>query len=93
MFRLPSTCFAEENGSIVNSGCWLQWHWKGADAPGIALTDGEILSGIFLRLRKMYAEQGGANPDQVLNMTWTMPFRMSLSREEVAMESNGKALA
>lgn len=30
--------------------------------PGIALTDGEILSGIFLRLRKMYAEQGGANP-------------------------------
>lgn len=36
---------------------------KGADAPWIALTDGEILSGIFLRLRKMYAEQGGANPD------------------------------
>lgn len=62
VFRLPSTCFAEENGSIVNSGRWLQWHWKGADAPGIALTDGEILSGIFLRLRKMYAEQGGANP-------------------------------
>ncbi|KAE9826878.1 formate dehydrogenase, partial [Escherichia coli] len=29
VFRLPSTCFAEENGSIVNSGRWLQWHWKG----------------------------------------------------------------
>ena len=28
VFRLPSTCFAEENGSIVNSGRWLQWHWK-----------------------------------------------------------------
>ena len=74
VFRLPSTCFAEENGSIVNSGRWLQWHWKGADAPGIALTDGEILSGIFLRLRKMYAEQGGANPDQVLNR---QPVRLS----------------
>lgn len=61
MFRLPSTCFAEENGSIVNSGRWLQWHWKGADAPGIAMTDGEILAGIFLRLRKMYSEQGGAS--------------------------------
>ncbi len=35
VFRLPSTCFAEENGSIVNSGRWLQWHWKGADAPGL----------------------------------------------------------
>ena len=40
VFRLPSTCFAEENGSIVNSGRWLQWHWKGADAPGEALNDG-----------------------------------------------------
>ena len=49
--------FAEENGSIVNSGRWLQWHWKGADAPGIAVTDGEILAGIFTRLRKMYAEE------------------------------------
>ena len=60
VFRLPSTCFAEENGSIVNSGRWLQWHWKGADAPGIAVNDGEILAGIFTRLRKMYAEEGGA---------------------------------
>jgi formate dehydrogenase major subunit len=34
VFRLPCTCFAEENGSIVNSGRWLQWHWKGQDAPG-----------------------------------------------------------
>ena len=93
VFRLPSTCFAEENGSIVNSGRWLQWHWKGADAPGIALTDGEILSGIFLRLRKMYAEQGGANPDQVLNMTWNYAIPHEPSSEEVAMESNGKALA
>ncbi|STD50535.1 Formate dehydrogenase-O major subunit precursor [Edwardsiella tarda] len=59
VFRLPSTCFAEEEGSIVNSGRWLQWHWKGADAPGIALNDGAILSGIFLRLREMYAKEGG----------------------------------
>lgn len=26
VFRLPSSCFAEENGSIANSGRWLQWH-------------------------------------------------------------------
>lgn len=66
---------------------------EGADAPGIALTDGEILSGIFLRLRKMYAERGGANPDQVLNMTWNYAIPHEPSSEEVAMESNGKALA
>ncbi|WP_416821377.1 molybdopterin dinucleotide binding domain-containing protein, partial [Cronobacter sakazakii] len=93
VFRLPSTCFAEENGSIVNSGRWLQWHWKGQDAPGEALNDGEILAGIFLRLRKMYAEQGGACPEQVLNMSWNYSTPENPSPEEVAMESNGKALA
>ncbi len=93
VFRLPSTCFAEENGSIVNSGRWLQWHWKGADAPGIAVTDGEILAGIFTRLRKMYAEEGGPTPEPVLNMTWNYSTPHEPASEEVAMESNGKALA
>ena len=31
VFQLPTTCFAEENGSLVNSARWLQWHWKAAD--------------------------------------------------------------
>ena len=93
VFRLPSTCFAEEDGSIANSGRWLQWHWKGADAPGIAVTDGEILAGIFTRLRKMYAEEGGPAPEPVLNMTWNYSTPHEPASEEVAMESNGKALA
>lgn len=43
VFRLPSSCFAEENGSIANSGRWLQWHWAAAEPPGEALHDGKIL--------------------------------------------------
>lgn len=57
------------------------------------MTDGEILAGIFLRLRKMYSEQGGANLEQVLNMTWNYTKPYEPASEEVAMESNGKALA
>ena len=44
VFRLPSTCFAEEDGSLVNSGRWLQWHWKGAEPPGEAKADAEIIA-------------------------------------------------
>lgn len=29
VFRLPTPCFAEEEGSIVNSSRWLQWHHPG----------------------------------------------------------------
>ena len=56
VFRLPSTCFAEEDGSLVNSGRWLQWHWKAAEPPGDARNDQEIMAGIFLRLRDAVQE-------------------------------------
>ncbi|TNY08564.1 hypothetical protein, partial [Escherichia coli] len=44
VFRFPSTCFAEEDGSLTNSGRWLQWHWKGAEPPGEAKGDPEIIA-------------------------------------------------
>ena len=93
VFRLPSTCFAEEDGSIVNSGRWMQWHWKGADAPGEARNDGEILAGLFHSLRTLYRQQGGVAQDPVLNMTWNYKLPDGPESEEVAKESNGYALA
>ncbi|HZC67145.1 MAG TPA: formate dehydrogenase-N subunit alpha, partial [Nitrospirales bacterium] len=92
VFRLPSTCFAEENGALVNSGRWLQWHWKGADPPGDAKSDLEIMAGIFLKLRELYRKEGGAFPDPILNLTWKYAIPSAPSPEEVAREINGKAL-
>ena len=70
VFRLPSTCFAEEDGSLVNSGRWLQWHWKGAEPPGEARADPEIIAGMFLRVRELYKKEGGAFPEPIVNLTW-----------------------
>ncbi len=33
VIQLPSTCFAEDEGSLANSGRWLQWHWAGRQRP------------------------------------------------------------
>ena len=93
VFRLPSTCFAEEDGSLTNSGRWLQWHWKGAEPPGEARGDPEIIAGIFTRIRAMYAKDGGKFPDPIVNLTWPYKIPSSPSPEELAMEYNGKALA
>ncbi|HEX9102744.1 MAG TPA: formate dehydrogenase-N subunit alpha, partial [Polyangia bacterium] len=93
VFRLPSTCFAEENGSLVNSGRWLQWHWKGADPPGEAKGDEEIMGELFTRLRALYAKEGGAFPDPILKLAWPYKIPSSPSPEELAREFNGKALA
>ncbi len=92
VFRLPTTCFAEENGTLVNSARWLQWHWKGANPPGEARSDLEIMAGIFTRVRSMYAKDGGAFPDPILNLTWKYAQVESPSPEELAKEYSGSAL-
>jgi formate dehydrogenase major subunit len=92
VFRLPTTCFAEERGSLVSSSRVLQWHWQGADGPGQTKSDLEIMSGIFLRIRKMYQTDGGKFPDPIVNLTWNYAQPLSPQPEEIAMEFNGKAL-
>jgi len=93
VFRLPSTCFAEEDGSLVNSGRWLQWHWKGADPPGEAKADTEIVGELFGRLRTLYQKEGGAFPDPILKLTWPYKITSAPAPDELAREYNGWAIS
>jgi len=93
VFRLPSGCFAEEDGSLVNSGRWLQWHWKAAEPPGEARTDPEIVGELFGRIRALYRKEGGAVPEPILNLAWDYRDPLRPSPEELAREFNGRALA
>jgi formate dehydrogenase major subunit len=92
VFELPSTCFAEDEGSLTNSSRWLQWHWAGAQAPGEARSDVWMMAQLHLRLRKMYAAEGGAFPDPILNLTWPYANPADPQPEELAKELNGRAL-
>ncbi|MCU1717195.1 formate dehydrogenase-N subunit alpha [Pseudomonas sp. 5P_3.1_Bac2] len=92
VFRLPSSCFAEENGSIVNSGRWLQWHWAGAAPPGESWHDTKILGELFMKLRELYQQEGGANPAPILNMAWDYADPKEPQPEEIAKQANGYAL-
>jgi len=92
VYRLPGAGFAEKDGTFVNSARWLQWKWAAVPTPGDAKLDQEILARIFLKVRELYAKEGGAFPDAILNLAWnyTIPANPSLS--EVAKELNGKDL-
>ncbi len=93
VFRLPSSCFAEEDGSLTGSGRMLVWHWKGADPPGEAKEDAEIVGELFTRIRALYQKEGGTFPDPILNLTWDYKIATKPSPDELAREYNGKALA
>ncbi len=93
VFRLPSSCFAEESGSYTNSSRLLQWHAAAQEPPGEGKVDSEIIAGIFAKLREMYRKEGGAVPEPILNLTWSYASAAKPSSEEVLREINGKALA
>src|SRR5690606_16630484 len=92
VFRLPTSCFAEDEGALVNSGRWLQWHWKGAEPPGEAISDIEIMAKLFTRLRELYRSEGGAFPDPILALSWPYVQPEAPTAAELAMEYCGKAL-
>jgi len=93
VFRLPTTCFAEEEGALVNSGRWLQWHWKGAEPPGEARSDIEIMAQLHWRLRELYRKEGGAYPDPIVNLDWPYSNPENPTAAELAKEYSGRAVA
>src|SRR5215471_21459927 len=68
VFQLPASGFAEKDGTFTNSARWMQWKWKAVDPPGNAKTDQEILARIYLAVRDLYRKEGGALPEQILNV-------------------------
>ncbi|MDB5366483.1 MAG: formate dehydrogenase, alpha subunit [Rhodospirillales bacterium] len=92
VIQLPTTCFAEEEGSLTNSGRWLQWHWPGGSPPGEAQHDNWIMAQIHLRLRKLYETEGGAFPDPIVNLVWNYKDKNEPTAEEIAKEISGYAI-
>lgn len=93
VIQLPSTCFAEDEGSLTNSSRWLQWHWPGGTPPGEAKTDNWIMAQIHVRLKELYRREGGTFPDPIVNLDWAYADAGEPTAEELAKEINGKALA
>jgi len=92
VFRLPTSCFAEEDGALVNSGRWLQWHWKAAEPPAEAKTDIEIMATLYHHIRELYKKEGGTFADPINNVYWPYSNPVHPTAEELAKELNGRAV-
>ncbi len=95
VFMLPCAASFEKEGSITNSGRWMQWRYKATEPPGEARPDGEIITGLFYRLKALYEEKGGKLPEAVTKLTWDYGFKLpgdkirSFDAHFVAKEING----
>jgi formate dehydrogenase major subunit len=92
VYRLACAGFAEKDGSMTNSARWLQWKNIALPPPGQARLDQDIVAQIFLKVRELYAKEGGKFPDPITHVTWAYSDPAHPSLGEVAKEINGKAL-
>jgi len=70
VFRLPAVASMEKEGSISNSGRWVQWRYKGGDGPGDAMDDLWIVDGLHKELKALYDKDPGPYPDPIVNLFW-----------------------
>jgi len=92
VFRLPSTLFAEDDGTFTNSGRVVSWKEAGPKPPGEAKTDREIIGRLQMKLRELYAQEGGTFPDPILNLAWRYTRPEAPDSGEVLREINGRAV-
>ncbi|ACX51447.1 formate dehydrogenase, alpha subunit [Ammonifex degensii KC4] len=90
VFFLPAAFSYEKEGTVTNSGRWIQYRWKAVDPPGDAKSDLWIVDRLFKAVREEY-RKGGRFPDPILNMVWDYdaPGSEEPDINKVALEING----
>ncbi len=88
VFFLPCAVSVEKEGSITNSGRWMQWRYKAANPPGDALPDGQIMVALFKEVQYLY-QKNGVFPEPILNLKWDYESHGKFDPHKVAKEING----
>ncbi len=87
VFLLPAASSLEKEGSVTNSARWMQWRYQGSNPPGEAREDLWIINRLMLKLKDLYADEGGPNAEAVINLTWD--YGDLPDAHQVASEING----
>jgi formate dehydrogenase major subunit len=90
VFLLPASASMEKEGSQSNSGRWVQWKYKAAEAPGDAIPVGELTIKIMAEIKALYAKEGGVCPEPILNLKWDYTdYKGRFDSLKVAKQING----
>jgi formate dehydrogenase major subunit len=88
VFFLPACVSVEKEGSITNSGRWMQWRYRGPMPMGNSLPDGDIILALGNKLKSLYKDSG-TFPEPILNLKWDYATHGEYDPHKVAKEING----
>jgi len=86
VFLLPAASSFEKEGTVANSGRWIQYRWKAVDPLGEAQDDLWIADRLYKALKAEYAK-GGTFSDPITKLVWNYGDHPDVGK--VAVEING----
>ncbi len=92
VFLLPAASWVEREGSVTNTGRWVQWRNKAIDPVGDSKPDLWIVNQIMNRVRALYKRDGGAFADPITKLDWNYGDGLPHAHT-IAKEINGRATA
>jgi formate dehydrogenase major subunit len=92
VFLFPAADSMEKEGSVSNSGRWLQWRYQAVKAHGDAKSDLWYVNRLALELKKLYqADPKAVCPDPIVKLSWN--YGDDPDVHLVAKEINGYTVA
>jgi len=89
VFFLPACVSVEKEGSITNSGRWMQWRYQGPKPLGNSQSDGDIIMDLGKKIQALYKTEKGAFAEPIVNLKWDYLTRGAYDPHKVAKEING----
>ncbi len=92
VFLLPACVSVEKDGSVANSGRWLQWRVQGPDAMGESKSDGDIILLLQAELKKLYSRAKSHFPEPILHLDLNFATDGKYDAAKAAIRLNGQFL-
>ena len=88
VFFLPAAVSVEKEGSITNSGRWMQWRYEGPKPLGNSRPDGQIIMELGNKIKDQY-KKDGTFPEPIRDLKWDYLTHGQYDPHAVAKEING----
>ncbi|SDU36254.1 formate dehydrogenase alpha subunit [Desulfobacula phenolica] len=89
VFMLPAAVSVEKEGSITNSGRWMQWRYQGPKPLGDSRPDGDIIVELGHRIKNAYKKSGGVFEEPIVNLKWDYDTNGVYDPHKAAKQING----
>jgi formate dehydrogenase major subunit len=89
VFFLPACSSFEKEGSVTNSGRWMQYRWQAIEPKGDSKSDLEIVHLLALKLKDLYKNSANQADAPIQNLMWNYGPEGHPDIDLVCREING----